>query len=112
MTAPNVYEDEGSYVVDLDVAEFTEGELSVEVAGRDVTVRGTQAEAPGSDAFRVRERLEEAFRLPGDADLHRATASYAHGRLQIRAPRIDTAPRMLPIERPARQLVNPHAEPC
>lgn len=108
----NVHEEAGRYVVELDVSDFAESELSVETLGPRVTVRGDQLETPEDDgmAFRLHERLEETFRLPDDADADRVRAVYKHGTLELHAPRTPLAPRRLPIEHPS-YLVNPNAEP-
>jgi HSP20 family molecular chaperone IbpA len=109
----NVREEIGEYVIELDVADFTERELSVEAHGPRLTVRGDQleADADANAAFRLHERLEEAFRLPDDADAARVTVFYKHGMLEIHAPRTRLELRRLPIERPS-FVINPDAEPC
>ena len=109
----NVREQPGEYVIELDVADFTERELSVEVFGPRLTVRGEQLETKEDEghAFRLQERLEESFRLPDDADADQIKVFYVHGRLEIHAPRARLEPRQLPIEHPAFR-VNPDAEPC
>jgi len=109
----NVLEQEGEYVIELDVADFTEPELTVELLGPRLTVRGDQIEV-GEDngkAFRLHERLEETFRLPDDAVLDQLSVVYSHSQLEIRAPRVRLEPRRLQIGRPA-LTVNPDAEPC
>lgn len=92
---------EAEYVIDLDVADFTHAELSVEATGPVIVVRGEQieTEADTGQPFRIRERLEEAFRLPDDADLKTLAASDKHGFLQIRLQRVPLAPRRIPISR-------------
>jgi HSP20 family molecular chaperone IbpA len=57
----NVREDAGEYRVELDVTEFTEDELRVEVLGPRVIVRGEQQETADDNgkALRLRKRLEE-----------------------------------------------------
>ena len=60
--------------------------------------------------FRLHERLEERFQLPADVDTDRVTAVYAHGALELHAPRTNggsKTPRKVPIER--RFGVNPDA---
>lgn len=97
----NVAEDGHQYVVSLDVADFTESELKVEVAGRTVRVHGEQeemAEDRGSP-LRLRETLEESFRLPDDADPDGIDVEFAHGTLEIRIPRANLEPRRLAIRR-------------
>ena len=109
----SVREDAHQYVVQLDVSDVTEAELTVETVGRRVTVCGAQREAAAAaeEAFRLHERLEESFRLPDDADAGAITAFYAHGTLELRVPRLWLEPRAVPIEHePLR--VQPDAVPC
>lgn len=108
-----VREEPAVYVIELDVSEFTEDELSVEALGPQVTVRGDQRERPQDavEPFRLHERLEETFRLPDDADAGQITAVHRHGTLEVRAPRRPLSPRAVPIEHPA-PTVNPDAEAC
>jgi HSP20 family molecular chaperone IbpA len=109
----NVREEAGEYLIELDVADFTETELSVEALGPRLTVRGDQLETVEDDgkAFRLHERLEETFRLPDDADADQTKVFYKHGTLEIHAPRTRLQPRQLPIEHPSYR-VNPNAEAC
>jgi HSP20 family molecular chaperone IbpA len=107
----DVREELGEYVIELDVADFTENELSVEALGRKLTVRGDQEETVEDDgkAFRLHERLEESFSLPDDADADRIKVFYEHGTLEIHAARTRVEPRRLSIEHQF-CLVNPDAE--
>ena len=109
----NVREDESEYVIELDVADFTLDELTVELLGRRVTVRGQHAETADDEgrAFRLSERLEESFRLPDDADVAGATVRFNHGTLRIHVQRAALEPQQLPIERPS-YLDNRNAQPC
>ena len=109
----HVREAPSAYLIELDVSDFTERELSVEALGKRLTVRGDQQEAAKDEgrAFRLHERLEESFRLPDDADLDGTTVMYSHGTLEIHAPRLRLEPRRLPIEHSS-FLVNPEATPC
>ena len=109
----NVLEEPDEYLIQLDVSDFTENELTIEADGSQLTVRGKQLGTVEDDgeAFRVLERLEESFRLPDDADADRIAVAYKHGTLEIRVPRVRLEPRLPPIERP-RYLVDPDAEAC
>ena len=94
----------GEYVIELDVAAFTEDELSVESLGPRLTVRGDQLEAhgDGETPFCLHERLEKSFRLPDDAHADCVRVFYRHGKLEIHAPRTaQLQPRELPIEHPS-----------
>lgn len=76
------------YVVRLVVPGFAQDELEVEIADHLVTLRGDQVET-GIDElpFRLHERFEERFQLPGDVDTESITASCTHGALELRVPR-------------------------
>jgi HSP20 family molecular chaperone IbpA len=107
-----VRETDRQYIIELDVADFTQAELSVEVFGPVLTVRGDQKENPGDEGrpFRIHERLEESFRLPDDADLDSMQLFYKHGVLEIRVIRIPLVSRRLRIERRRSGLMNHDAE--
>ena len=107
-----VRETDVHYVIELDVADFTEAELSVVALGPVLSIRGDQMEIAGDEgkAFRIHEHLEESFRLPDDADLEETHVFYKHGVLEIRVARIPLAPRHFPIERRPSGLINPDAE--
>jgi HSP20 family protein len=106
-----VDEFQDEYVVHLAVPGFALEELEVEVAGRLVTVSGDQAQtAVDHGPFRLHERREDCFELPGDADPERMKVLYAHGALELHAPRRpprSRRPQAIPIER--RVGVNPDA---
>ena len=110
----HVRRDADEYVIELDVSDFTEQELSIEAVGPCITVRGDQLERPEDDGkpFRLHERLEESFRLPDDADVERITVFHAHRALEIHAPRTTLEPRRLPIMSVPHHFLNPDAEPC
>ena len=109
----NVRADAREYVVELDVSDFLERELDVELMGARITVRGDQSQDPGDDGipFRLQERLEESFRLPDDVDTDRIKVWYGHGTLEIRAPRSRLEPRTVPIEHRSPYLGSPDAVP-
>jgi HSP20 family molecular chaperone IbpA len=109
-----VRRDPDEYVIELDVSDFKDDELSIEALGLCITVRGDQREMPGDEgqAFRIHERLEESFRLPDDTDAERITVTHKHRALEIHAPRTKLEPRPLPIRRESYHLLNPDAEPC
>ena len=106
--------DAREYVVELDVSDFLESELEVELVGARITVRGDQSQDPGDDGipFRLQERLEESFRLPDDVDTDRIKVWYGHGTLEIRAPRSRLEPRAVPIEHRSPLAANSNAVPC
>jgi HSP20 family molecular chaperone IbpA len=107
-----VRETDAQYLIELDVADFTEAELSVVALGPMLTIRGDQLAIPGDEAraFRIHERLEESFRLPDDSDLDGIHVFYKHGVLELRVPRLPLTPHRLPIERRPSAVLNPDAE--
>jgi HSP20 family molecular chaperone IbpA len=109
----NVREEPGEYLIELDVADFTESEITVEAVGPRLTVRGDQVETGEDDgkAFRLHERLEETFRLPDDADVNGTKVFFKHGTVEIHAPRTRLEPHQLPFEHPSFRI-NPEAEAC
>ena len=110
----NVYETDCQYVVKLDVADFSRDEITVELLGPCLTVRGEQRATAAEDngPFLLRERLEEAFRFPDDVDLDALRVSHAHGWLEIRAPKKQLTARIVPIETSHADTGNPDAVPC
>jgi HSP20 family protein len=110
----NVREDGREYLIELDVSEFLESELVVDVLGRRVTVHGDQVQEQDDDkvAFRLQERLEETFRLPDDADPELMHAFYAHGMLELHVPRREIERRRIPVEHRSPFVGNPDAQPC
>ncbi|MGZ8702991.1 MAG: Hsp20/alpha crystallin family protein [Gaiellaceae bacterium] len=98
-----VQEELGEYVVELGVPDFAESELTVDLQGRTITVRGDQVEAEDEDGkpFRLHERVEESFRLPDDVDANGVHATLQHRTLQIHAPRGFAAPRRIEIDHAA-----------
>ena len=109
-----VREDDHEYVIELDVSDFLESELSVETVGRHITVRGDQLEEPGDDSavLRLHERIEESFWLPEDAVAAQMKVFYTHGALEIHAPRTRLEARRVPLEHVSPYVCNPNAEPC
>lgn len=111
----NARDDGDEYVIELDVSDFLESELAVDVVGLRVTVRGDQAQEPHDDddgALRLHERLEESFRLPDDADADAMKVFHVHGALEIHVPHTTLGPRRVPIEHRSPFAGNPDAGPC
>ncbi len=110
----NVRFDDREYVIELDVSDFLESELVIDVVGPRVTVHGDQVQEEDDDkvAFRLHERLEESFRLPDDAVVDLMKAFSAHGTLELHVPRRDIEPRRVPIEQRSPFVGNPNAQAC
>jgi HSP20 family molecular chaperone IbpA len=109
----HVHVEMSEYVVELDVSDFTERELCVELVGRRVTVRGDQVDGGPENAepFHLHEQLEEWFRLPDDVDADAISVLFRHGTLEIHAPRTRLESRRLRIERSSNR-VSGSATPC
>jgi HSP20 family molecular chaperone IbpA len=93
-----VVEKTDEYVVELNVAEFTENEIAVSVDGDVVTVTGNQVRSP-DEWLSLSERLEESFRLPLDANAEALRVQFDEGTLELHIPR-------------HRFAVKPDATPC
>jgi HSP20 family molecular chaperone IbpA len=106
----HVRTDATEYVISLDVSDFTEEELAIELLGPHVTVRGDQRETDGDEAkaFHLHERLEESFRLPDDAVSEQLQVFFEHGTLELHVPRKRLVPRLVAVERKPIGLI--HAE--
>jgi HSP20 family molecular chaperone IbpA len=102
------------YVISLDVSDFTEEELTIELLGPHVTVRGDQRESAEDEsrAFYLHERLEESFRVPDDAVPEQIKVFYEHGTLELHVPRKRLVPRLIAVERKPTGLIHPDATPC
>jgi HSP20 family protein len=85
----NVTELDDEYVIELEVSDFAEPELTVELERGVVTVRGEQREtdAEAHEPFRLRERLVESFHLPEGVEPCGVAAYFEHGVLEIHAPK-------------------------
>ena len=110
----NVSEDVLEYVIELDVSDFLESELVIDVLGPRVTLHGEQVHEQDDDtvAFRLQERVEETFRLPDDADPDLMKAFYTHGTLELHVPRREIERRRVPIEHRSPFVSNPNAQAC
>ena len=85
------------YVATVDVSDFDDEELAVEVIGRDIVVRADHFDR-ADHPLAGPERLEESLRLPDDADGDRIAASFLPGALEIRARRRKTRRHRISIE--------------
>jgi len=102
------------YLVELDVSDFAQDELQVGIDGDTVTVVGDQQDgvAVEEPAFRLRERVEETFRLPEDCEPDGITALFEHGTLELCIPKRAFArpePRTIPIRKRQHGVINPDA---
>ena len=109
----SVIEESERYVVSVDVSEFAEDELTAELQGLRLTVRGVQTNParPEEQVLRVLERVEASVLFPDDVDRSAVTATLDHGTLVVHAPRVHQTTRRLPIEH-ACGRVSPRAVAC
>jgi HSP20 family protein len=108
----NVSEADGEYVIELELSDFAEPELSVELEHGIVTVRGEQRASNGDapEPFRLRERLEESFSLPDDAESHGVEAYFERGVLEIHVPRHNELRRRIALQAKPHGLLHDGAE--
>ena len=102
--ATDVYETDTDYVVELEVPGFDPGDLTVELTGGTLVVKGAheeETEKPGRRLM-LHERLERSFErrfeLPVDIDAEHVAASCAKGVLTLRVPRSGKRPAARTIE--------------
>jgi len=92
MPAADVYVSDGKYVIELEVPGFVEKELSIELAGRLLTITGVheETEEEAARTFRLHERLENeferSFMLPPEVDVEKVTSTFEGGVLKVFAP--------------------------
>jgi HSP20 family protein len=106
LPAADVYETDGEYVVELEVAGFEENELAIKVTDHTLSVKGerTQEKEKKEKTYRRHERLEKSFErrfaLPAEANLDAVKADFKKGVLEIHAPKAQGAkPREVKIEK-------------
>lgn len=109
----HVHAEPQRYLIELDLPDFAEDELTVVTQGSRLSIRGDQQRSPADVAkpFRFHECFEESFQLPQDADASRVKVFWKHGTLELQVPRNRLEFRRLPIEH-SHFAINPNAEPC
>lgn len=95
LTHPHIADCGTEWLVELNVADFTQSELTVEADHGMLTVVGDR---PAIGPFELHEHLDEAMRLPPGVDTDRAIARYRGGLLEIHIPKLDAPRRAIPIE--------------
>ena len=106
---PSVVDDDRTWTIALDVADFTPGELLVEVDRDRLTVTG---ERPAIGPLAIREHLDESLRLPHGLDPETARAFFDDGVLRIEVPKQRRIHRVIPVQRAAAVRINADATPC
>jgi HSP20 family protein len=104
MPAADVYETPTEYVVELEVPEYEENDLVLEISDHRLVITGKLVEVvDGTEkTFRVRERLERTFErtfvLPVEVDSAHVVATVEKGLLKVHAPKAAGAlPRKIEI---------------
>ncbi len=104
LPAADLYEDDQTYVLELEVPGFGEKELEISVTDHTLTVKGERHEEKESNekAFFLHERLDRSFErrftLPDEADTAKIDAGFENGVLKVSAPKAPIEPkRTIPI---------------
>lgn len=92
----DVREEDGRYVVDVDLPGVRKNDIDVSVSGGSVTVQAEFAKRESDGGKRLQEeRLTgecfRSFTFPDDIDAAHATASFEHGVLTLSLPKADGA---------------------
>jgi HSP20 family molecular chaperone IbpA len=102
--AADVYETSEEYVVELEVPGYEETELSLQISGHTLSIKGVREETTEEKerSYRLRQRLERSFertfRLPPEVDGDEVSAAFDKGVLTVRAKKLATTkPRTVPI---------------
>ena len=93
LPATDVYETVDEFVVELEVPGYEESELSIEIAGHTLKIRGERVETfdkAGKDfrsQGRLRRKFERRFDLPSEADTEHISAVFDKGVLEVHTPK-------------------------
>jgi HSP20 family protein len=98
----DVEETDDAYVAEIELPGIASDDLSVEVAGRRLTVTGERKEKERVGILRKRTRTVGRFHyevlLPGDVDEENVQASLEAGVLTVRVPKpVSQRPRRIPV---------------
>jgi HSP20 family protein len=100
----DVYETPKEFVVELEVPGFTEKDIGLEITDHTLVIKGEVKDVreEKEKTFLLHERLEKTFErrfhLPEEADTEKLAATFAHGVLEVHAPKLATAaPRTIAI---------------
>lgn len=91
-----VHQTDEGWRVDVPLPGFDPKDVSLEVAGNNLTIR---AEAPSEGGDRNVSRYEQTLMIPQFLDLEKLTASHRHGMLRLTLPLKESVkPRRVQIE--------------
>ncbi|MDD5371123.1 MAG: Hsp20/alpha crystallin family protein [Anaerolineaceae bacterium] len=95
----DVYETEDKYIVRVEIPGMRDGEFSVSVENRILTIRGTRPDSTERRAFHQMEirfgEFSTEVELPTNADANQILAEYEDGFLRVFLPK--ATPRVIPI---------------
>jgi HSP20 family protein len=93
--AAEVRETDEAYLVEVELPGVRRGDITVELAGRELAIKGEWKERRGLFRRRVRRTGRFAYRvtLPGDVDSDIAAAALTEGVLTVRVPKTEAARR-------------------
>ena len=95
LPAADLYETERELIVELDVPGFEENELALEVTDHTLVIKGERLKEKEENekTFYLHERLEKhferRFKLPPEADIEHANATFHTGVLEVHVPKIE-----------------------
>jgi HSP20 family protein len=88
----DVYETEDAYVVKMEIAGMREEDISVQIDGRNLSVRGVRSDSPERKAFHLMEirvgEFQNEIELPGAVIPGEISAIYREGFLVIHLPKV------------------------
>jgi HSP20 family protein len=104
----DVYETAEAYVVELELAGITRGDVEVQIRGDELVVRGERRRPPGGrpDVFHRLERrngpFARTFRFPEEVNGDRVSAEFRDGLLRLDVPKAQAHPggHVVRVERP------------
>jgi|UniRef100_A0A7C3Z8Z7 HSP20 family protein len=101
--AANLYETSAGLVLQVEIPGAAREDLSIDLAGQELIIRGRRRPAPPADTSRVLHYeitygcFERSFHFPIAIDLEGVTASYEHGILEVQLPRHRPQARRIPV---------------
>lgn len=97
--AADIVEQDGEFVITLDVPGMDEKDIEVKVTDDAITIRGekTEEKEEEKEDYRLSERRHgsfvRTFRLPDSVDADKISATYGKGVLKLVMPKTDSAKR-------------------
>ena len=101
--AADLYETPEGLVLRLEIPGAVREDLSIDLAGQELIVRGQRRPLPPANVSRVLHyeitygRFERSFHIPMAIDPEGVRARYEHGILEVKLPRQHPRPRRIPV---------------